>query len=94
MSQAAKFLRPVSASSAPTPGPTDTVMDVVFIGSDGDPEDLGGGEGSYVLPAATTSVLGGVKQAAAVSDASGTVTAENFNGLLAALRTAGIVATG
>lgn len=93
MSQAAKFLRPIAASSAPTPGQTDTVTEVVFIGADGDPEDLGGGGGSYTLPAATTSTLGGVKQAAAVADASGTVTAENFNGLLSALRTAGILAT-
>ena len=93
MSQAVKFLRPVAASSAPTPGQTDTVAAVVFIGSDGDPEDLGGGGGSYTLPAATPTTLGGVKQAGAVSDASGSVTAENFNGLLAALRTAGILAT-
>ena len=48
---------------------------------------------SYTLPAATTSVLGGVKQAAAVSDAAAAPTMEEFNALLASLRTAGILAS-
>lgn len=47
---------------------------------------------SYTLPAATTSTLGGVKQAAAVNDAAAAPTMEEFNGLLAALRSAGILA--
>ena len=48
---------------------------------------------NYTLPAATTSALGGVKQAAAVTDAAQeTVTKEEFNALLASLRTAGIIA--
>jgi hypothetical protein len=34
------------------------------------PEDLGGGGDDYVLPAATTSALGGVKQAATVASVS------------------------
>ena len=46
----------------------------------------------YTLTAATTSALGGVKQAAKVNDASGTVSVENFNGLLTALKNAGIMA--
>ena len=46
----------------------------------------------YILTAATTSALGGVKQAAKVNDASGTVSVENFNGLLTALKNAGIMA--
>ena len=90
--QAPKFLRPIAASAAPAPGQTDTIADCVFIGSDGEPEDLGGGS-SYTLPAATTGALGGVKMAAAVTDASDAVTAENFNGLLASLRAAGILAS-
>lgn len=46
----------------------------------------------YTLTAATTSAFGGVKQAAKVNDASGTVSEENFNGLLTALKNAGIMA--
>ena len=47
------------------------------------------------MPAATTTKVGGVKQAAAVADSTATSVADlktNFNGLLAALRTAGILA--
>ena len=48
---------------------------------------------TYTLPAATTAALGGVKQAAAVEDVTAAPTMEEFNGLLAALRTAGILAS-
>lgn len=44
------------------------------------------------LPAATTTIAGTVKQAAAVADVTNAPTAEEFNALLAALRTAGIMA--
>lgn len=47
------------------------------------------------MPAATTTKIGGVKQAAAVADSSATSVADlksAYNGLLAALRTAGILA--
>lgn len=47
------------------------------------------------MPAATTNKVGGVKQAAAVADSTATSVADlktNFNALLAALRTAGILA--
>lgn len=56
---------------------------------------LNGGEGgSYVLPAATTTTLGGVKQGAVVTDAAGeNVTKAEFNALLTALRNAGIIAS-
>lgn len=48
---------------------------------------------NYTLPAATTSVIGGVKQAAAVTDAAQeTVSKEEFNALLVSLRTAGVIA--
>lgn len=56
------------------------------------PSDIGGGGSSYVLPAATTSALGGVKMAAHVASASGdNVTAAEFEALLDALEAAGIV---
>lgn len=47
---------------------------------------------SYMLPSATTSVRGGVLQMAAISDLSAAPTMEDFNNLLAALRTAGMLA--
>lgn len=64
-------------------------------GAKGDKGDTGaqGPAGpSYTLPAATTSALGGVKMAAAVADAGAAPTMEEFNGLLASLRAAGILA--
>lgn len=52
-------------------------------------------EGTYTLPAATTSTLGGVKQAAAVADAAGdNPTAAEFKALLDSLRTSGALASG
>lgn len=49
---------------------------------------------SGVIPGnASTSKAGLVKQAAAISDLSATPTQQDFNGLLAALRTAGILAS-
>lgn len=65
-------------------------------GAKGDKGDTGaqGPAGpSYTLPAATTSALGGVKMAAAVSDAASAPTMEEFNSLLASLRAAGILAS-
>lgn len=48
---------------------------------------------NYVLPAATKSALGGVKQAAAVAEASGEqVTKAEFKALLDALKSAGVMA--
>lgn len=46
---------------------------------------------TYTLPAATTETLGGVKMAGPVSDVSAAPTQEEFNALLASLRTAGIM---
>ena len=52
-------------------------------------------EGTYTLPAATTSTLGGVKQAVAVADAAGdNPTAAEFKALLDSLRTSGALASG
>ena len=48
---------------------------------------------SYTLPNATTSVRGGVLQMAAITDLAAAPTMEDFNSLLAALRTAGMLAT-
>ena len=45
------------------------------------------------LPAATTTIAGTVKQAAAVADVTAAPTAEEFNALLKSLRDAGILAT-
>lgn len=56
---------------------------------------LESGGGSYTLPTATTSVLGGVKQGAAQADSTASTIAglvSDFNALLAKLRTAGIIA--
>ena len=62
-------------------------------GAKGDPGDQGPAGPSYTLPAATTSAFGGVKMAAAVSDAAAAPTMEEFNSLLASLRAAGILAS-
>ncbi len=53
------------------------------------------GGSSYVLPAATTTVIGGVKKAAVQADSDATDVAglvTDFNALLAKLRVAGILA--
>lgn len=60
-------------------------------GPKGDTGEQGPAGATYTLPAATKSALGGVKQAAAVADAAAAPTAEEFNALLASLRTAGIL---
>lgn len=65
---------------------------IVFIDADGKPIDVGS---SYTLPAATTAVLGGVKKAATQANSTATDVAgllADFNGLLAKLKTAGIMA--
>lgn len=48
---------------------------------------------AYTLPDATTSVRGGVLQMPAIADLAAAPTMENFNNLLAALRTAGMLAS-
>ena len=48
---------------------------------------------SYTLPNATTSVRGGVLQMAAIADLTAAPTQQDFNNLLVALRTAGMLAT-
>lgn len=62
-------------------------------GAQGPKGDTGAAGPSYTLPAATTSALGGVKQAASVADASAAPTQEEFNALLTSLRAAGILAS-
>lgn len=70
---------------------TATELNIILVGEDGAPVKIGGD--AYVLPAATTASLGGVKMAAHVADAAGeNVTAAEFNGLLDALEAAGVVA--
>lgn len=69
-----------------------TELNIILVGEDGEPVEVGDGS-SYVLPAATTGALGGVKMAAHVADAAGeNVTAAEFNGLLDVLEEAGVVA--
>lgn len=56
-------------------------------------EGIANNANNYVLPAAKTSAIGGVKQATAVPEASGeNVTKAEFKALLDALKTAGIMA--
>lgn len=62
-------------------------------GEKGDTGEQGPAGATYTLPAATTAALGGVKQAAAVEDVAAAPTMEEFNSLLASLRTAGILAS-
>lgn len=62
-------------------------------GPKGDTGPQGPAGPTYELPAATTKALGGVKQAAAVSDAAAAPTQEEFNNLLKSLRDAGIMAS-
>lgn len=57
---------------------------------------VGGGGGDYTLPAATTSALGGVKQAAVQANSTATDVAgavADINALLTKLRAAGMVAS-
>lgn len=64
-------------------------------GAKGDPGETGpqGPAGpSYTLPDATTSVRGGVLQMPAIADLTTAPTQQDFNNLLAALRTAGLLA--
>ena len=78
---------------------TAKVFTFSFTGLKGEKGDAGarGPQGpagaTYTLPAATTAALGGVKQATAVSDVAAAPTMEEFNGLLASLRKAGILAS-
>ena len=54
----------------------------------------GGSGGTYILPPARKEALGGVRQAAAQADSNATKLADlvaSYNGLLAALRAAGVL---
>ena len=75
-------------------GPQGPKGDTGPQGPQGDPGPQGpqGEPGAtYTLPAATMETLGGVKMAGGVSDVSAAPTQEEFNALLASLRTAGIM---
>lgn len=61
-------------------------------GEKGDTGAQGPAGKDAVLTAATTEALGAVKQMAAISDLSAAPTQEDFNGLLAKMRTAGMLA--
>ena len=62
-------------------------------GADGAQGPQGPAGPGYTLPDATTSARGGVLQMEAITDLSAAPTMEDFNNLLAALRTAGMLAT-
>ena len=63
-------------------------------GAKGDPGAQGPAGPSYTLPAASKTILGGVKQAALVAEAAGeNVTKEEFKALLDALKAAGQMAS-
>lgn len=65
------------------------------VGPKGDAGPQGPAGPSYTLPSATTSKLGGVKQAANVAEAAGeNVTKAEFKSLLDSLKAAGIMAGG
>ncbi|EPQ5740004.1 TPA: hypothetical protein SMG11_002161 [Serratia marcescens] len=55
--------------------------------------DITGKPTTFAPPAATASVVGGVKQGAAVANAAAAPTQAEYNALLASLRAAGIIAT-
>ena len=74
-------------------GPAGEKGDTGAQGPAGEQGPQGPAGATYTLPAATTAALGGVKQAAAVEDVAAAPTMEEFNALLAALRTAGILAS-
>lgn len=62
-------------------------------GAKGDKGEQGAPGATYTLPDATTSIRGGVLQMAAITDLTAAPTMEDFNNLLAALRTAGMLAS-
>ena len=74
-------------------GPKGEKGDTGARGPAGEQGPQGPAGATYTLPAATTAALGGVKQAAAVEDVAAAPTMEEFNSLLASLRTAGILAS-
>ncbi|MFS8079934.1 head fiber protein [Serratia marcescens] len=55
--------------------------------------DITGKPTTFAPPAASPSVVGGVKQGAAVANAAAAPTQAEYNALLASLRAAGIIAT-
>lgn len=72
---------------------TAKVFNFEFKNLKGEKGDPGEDAPQYVLPAANTTTIGGVKMAAAVNDVAAAPTMEEFNALLTALRNAGILAT-
>ncbi|CAI1023839.1 head fiber protein [Serratia proteamaculans] len=69
------------------------VVEVLSGGSSVAWGDISGKPTTFAPPAATASVVGGVKQGAAVADAAAAPTQAEYNALLASLRTAGIIST-
>lgn len=83
--QAVRYVRLVGAGTATQGQPCSLVA---LLDGDGEPVD----PADALVPAATVDAPGTVRQAAAVPDASAAPTQADFNGLLASLRAAGILA--
>ena len=74
-------------------GPQGPKGDTGPQGPKGDKGETGAPGSSYTLPAANTTTIGGVKQAAAVAEAAGeNVTKAEFKALLDAMKAAGLMA--
>ena len=85
---------PVGADGAPgAQGPQGPAGADGAPGAQGPEGPQGPAGPSYTLPDATTAVRGGVLQMAAIVDLAAAPTQQDFNNLLAALRTAGMLAT-
>jgi hypothetical protein len=73
-----KYAQIISAEEAKALPAGHAVVKLVFVDDEGNPTDIESGGSAYVLPAATTSALGGVKKASgvtAVSSANATAAA-------------------
>lgn len=62
-----KYAQIISAEEAKAVPAGHAVVKLVFVDDEGNPTDIESGGSAYVLPAATTSALGGVKKASGVT---------------------------
>lgn len=86
---ATRFLRADDQATEVPEG--QAVEQVAYVYEDGSVHPSPEGSGSYTLPAATSGAIGGVKLAAAVTDATDDAVG-TLNALLASLRAAGVLA--
>lgn len=85
------WVRPIVYDDSNNPVTNTTAIEI----SVGQLAALIGGSGTFVVPPATTTVVGGVKKTPVIADLAGgadlPTTVTKINAILAALRTAGIV---